>query len=197
MDCAGVAITNTVFPLLPIQKHLFDEPGWKTKLRKAMKSWQGSRNIKWKKSECQIGLVWPLEGKAGWCPELRYLQEPWRRVSDCRSHSKDQAEPAGSKCFQAQLVQNNHLSLGELYFALTALHAASLMENYSAHEDLSPWLQPCSDTHTHRTNYRRQNIHHVRKKRIKRSFLKLHQLVQLASSHSLPYKAVPTPHHAR
>lgn len=50
MDRAGVAITDAVFPLLPIQKHLFDEPRWKTKLQKAMKPWQGPRNIKWKKN---------------------------------------------------------------------------------------------------------------------------------------------------
>lgn len=149
-----------------------------------------------KKLSAKLASCGPWRGKQADVLSSDTFRSPGG-VSDCRSHSKAQAEPAESECFQAQLVQNNPLSLGELHFALTALHAASLTENYSAHEDLSPWLQPCSDTHAHRTNYRRQNIHHVRKKRIKRSFLKLHQLVQLASSHSLPYKAVPTPHHAR
>lgn len=152
--------------------------------------------VKKKKLSAKLASCGPWRGKQAEVLSSDTFRSPGG-VSDCRCHSKAQAEPVESECFQAQLVQNNPLSSGELHFALRALHAASLMENYSAHEDLSPWLQPCSDTHAHRTNYRRQNIHHVRKKRIKRSFLKLHQLVQLASSHSLPYKAVPTPHHAR
>lgn len=58
-------------------------------------------------------------------------------------------------------------------------------------------LQPCSDTQTQCSNYHRQSIHHVRKKRIKHSFLKLHQLVQHPSSHSLPYKDVSALYHTQ
>lgn len=66
----------------------------------------------------KLALCGPCRGKAGWCPELRYPREPWRKVKDCRSHSKDGAKPSGNAYFQDQFVQNNHMSLGKPHFAL-------------------------------------------------------------------------------
>lgn len=122
--------------------------------------------------ECQPGLVWHPEGKRGWCPKLGYPQEPWRKaVCGGESEIAEVTARMGLNLQELkvsrsldQLVQNNHTCSGGPCFNL---HSASLAETYSAEEDLSPRLQLCSDTRTQCSNYRRQNIQHIRKKGIK------------------------------
>lgn len=126
------------FPLLPIPKHLSDEPRWETKLWKAVKLWQGPGE----NAQCQTGLVWPSEG------ESRYPREPWRRVNGCRSHSKDGAKPEGNAYFRDQLVQTTTWVWRSLILHwCSALHAAFLIDNYSSHETL---IHSSSPALTHR-----------------------------------------------
>lgn len=119
----------------------------------------------------QTGLLWHPEGKTGWCPELRYPQEPWER------------EARGGESVIAEVTARMGLNLQELSFTEPGsagpkqpwfsgehhflVHSASLMKTYSSEENPSPRLQLRSNTQTRCSNYHRQNISTLGKMGIK------------------------------
>lgn len=102
MDYAGVLIPMQCFLF---KKHLTDEPRWKTKLQKAHEVLAGAKECQVKIPSANLALCGTQRGKeAGVQARIPSgaLEEGsvWRRVGDCRSHSKDGAEPAGTESFQ-------------------------------------------------------------------------------------------------
>lgn len=109
-------------------------PDWWAKVEnKASEGpWQGSRSIKGKSRVPNhpkevTGFYFQGQTPSGSLEG----DNVWRRVRDCRSHSKDGGEPTGPIKIPRsldQLVQNNHTCSGEPRFALCP---ASLGEIYS------------------------------------------------------------------
>lgn len=189
MDYAGAAIPTQTFPWFLFSSTWLMSQGGKQSIRRPL---AGVREHQ--------GKILSAKPPRGGDRLLSQGQTPsgalegdnvWRRVRDCRSHSKDEDEPTGPKGLQesgSAGSKHSHVFKGAPFHFVSCLFGGNLF----TWANLSPRLQPFSNSPNVGTTTSR--IFST----LGESFILFpfsNYISHFSSPHSLPYKAVPAPYH--